>query len=205
MTKRAEALAEQRAKHRFRALVLNIMFMAVAVALIALMAVMATHWPRMLAEEGNVEGDWSANVTTEWHYLLVEHTYRLDPDLGMVWEITEGEENETIAEGNQNESRDDVIAPRMDPGDYRVFLMPDYRPMERKYDVTVRESYVHPDTAWWGRVAGAFFALVFAPIVMYTFMWPHREKWGEEYRLAWRFTLPLLVASSAAIAAVPWF
>lgn len=202
MTTRAEAQAEELARHRTRALLMLISCAVVALVFTAAIALMATHQPRTLAEAEDVTGPWSANVTLEWDHLVVTHS--VDLSLGNLdWEVTRGEENETIDDGSQTEEDDELLTITVGPGDYGVYVSPTGVNSGVEYDVTVREAYISPATITLLRWAGAFVLFFLAPFLWYVFMTDTARKHQEEYRLA-RIGIALTMALSGIFAFTPW-
>jgi len=203
MTTRAEARAEEEAKHRWRALVLVIICAAVAVAYTVFIVLMSTHMPNTLAEADGVTGAWSTNVTKEWDHLVVTHTGDLSKG-NMDWEITKGKDNETLASGTHEEHGDDLIAVTIDgSGDFGVYLTPTGVNSAKSYDVTVRELYLSPTLIENLRLSGFFVLALLVPFLWYAFMSSSTEKHREEYRLAW-MAIPLTMLLSAIFAFTPW-
>ena len=89
MSQRVEAMEEQRAKHKGRALAFTLACTAVVAVYSVFLALMATHMPHTLAEDPGVTGMWSGEVKMEWDNLVIEHTSDLSKG-NVDWEVTEG-------------------------------------------------------------------------------------------------------------------
>lgn len=144
MSQRAQAYEEHLATHKMRALILVIICTAIAVVYSVFLVLMATHMPHVLAEEKGAVDSWSSEVEMEWDTLVVDHTS--DLDLGdLQYEVTQGEDNETVVSGSHGKKDDDVIAVELgESGTYGLYLTPSGVNSGAKYDVTVREFYIPP-------------------------------------------------------------
>lgn len=202
MTTRAEAKAEELAKHKMQALVMLVACAVIALVFTGAIAVMVTHMPNVLIDDEGVTGPWSGDVEMEWDHLVISHT--ADMELGnMDWEITKGKDNETVDEGTQEKVDGDLITANVGPGEYGVYLTPTGVNSGVDYDVTVREFYLAPSTITYLRWTGAFVLFFLAPLLWYVMMAKGTEKHREEYKLA-RLGIALTMVLSGIFAVTPW-
>ncbi len=206
MSMRAEARPQPTDKHRRRALIFNGLFTGLALVFIVFLLVMATHWPRTLVEEEGVRGTWSADVGTDWDIISIDHGLDLSSGTRMIWSVTMAPDNETVEEGIHRSSDDQLIIVEVEAeaGDYSVFLDPEGRNDAKPYDVRVKEHYVSPVTVEVMYYSAAFVLAVVVGTIGLVFLYPHRKKYFEEYRLTWWVTGPLLGMSAIAVLVLPW-
>jgi cell division protein FtsL len=203
MTTRAEVQEEIRAKHRWRALMLFLVCIAIVVVYTVFLVLMATHMPRTLEEAEDVTGMWSTEVEMEWGNLVVDHTSDLSKG-NLDWEITSGPENETLKTGSHEEHGDDVIIVELgEGGTYGVHLTPTGVNSAVEYDVTVRDFYVSPVTIEVVKI-GALFVLAFlAPFLWYAWASRYTAKYRDLYGRAW-MTIAGTMLLSGIVSFTPW-
>jgi hypothetical protein len=203
VTQRAQAHEENLAKHKTRALVLVIVCTAITIAYAVFLALMATHMPRVLAEEEATRGPWSAEVDMEWDNLVVDHTS--DLELGnLQYEVTRGEANETVVTGSHSRHDDEVIVIELgEGGEYGVYLTPSGVNSGKEYDIQIREFYISPNTIGVLKMVALFVMVFLVPFLWYAFFSAYTAKFREEYRFAWMAIL-LTIVLSAIIAFAPW-
>ncbi len=205
MSMRDEAMQTQKEKHRRRALIFNVLFMAFALVFIAFLLVMATHWPQTLVDEKGVRGVWNATVETEWSTISIAHSLDLSGGTAMAWSVNKGPDNETVEEGlHTNEDDPLIIVDLGEAGEYTVYMDPGGRNDARPYDVRIREHYIDPATVKIIYIiAAAAFAFVVGVIGL-VFLYGDRQKFYEEYKITWWVTGPMLGVSSIIVLILPW-
>lgn len=203
MSQRAQAYEEHLATHKMRALILVIICTAIAVVYSVFLVMMATHMPHVLAEEEGAVGPWSSEIEMEWDTLVVDHTS--DLDLGdLQYEVTQGEDNETVVSGSHGRKDDDIIEVELgEGGTYGLYLTPSGVNSGVKYDVTVREFYISPTTIGVLRMIALFVLAVLVPFLWYAFKSTSTAKFREEYRFAWK-AIALTMVLSAMVGFAPW-
>ncbi|UCC93005.1 MAG: hypothetical protein JSW25_10170 [Thermoplasmata archaeon] len=203
MSQRAQALEEDKARHRLRSLVLLIVCTAMVVVYTVFLVVMATHMPRTLEEAEGISGMWSTEVEMEWGNLLVEHTSDLSKG-NMDWEVTRGPDNETIDEGSHKEHGDDLIIVELGKGGtYGLHLTPSGVNSALEYDVTVREVYLSPVTIEMLSLAALFVLAVLAPFLWYAAVSRYTARHRDLYRLTWMVVAGTMVLSGI-VGFFPW-
>ena len=202
---RDEAKRTEKDKHRRRALFFNLLFTGLALVFIVFLLVMATHWPRTLVDEKGVRGVWSADVETGWGTISIAHGLDLSGNTTMAWSVTRGSDNETVAEGVQKDSDDYLIIVDLEEaGEYTIHLDPEGRNDAKPYDVRVRDHYLSPTTVEVVYYSAAFVLAVVVGTIGLVFLYPHRRKHYEEYKLTWWVTGPLLGVSAIVVLILPW-
>jgi hypothetical protein len=203
MSQRAEAMEEQRAKHTSRAWVITLFCTAIVVVYTAFLLLMVTHMPHTLAEEKDLTGMWSVEVTMEWDHLVVDHTSDLSKG-NMDWEVTGEPGNETLETGSHEQKGDDVIIVDIGKGGtYGVHLTPSGVNSGIAYDVTVQEFYISPATIMLLRMAALFVLALLVPFLYYPLRASQTAKFRDAYKTAW-MTMALTIVLSAIIGFFPW-
>lgn len=203
MSQRAQAYEEHLATHKMRALILVIICTATAVVYSVFLVMMATHMPHVLAEEEGAVNSWSTEVEMEWDTLVVDHTS--DLELGNLgWEVTRGEDNETLFSGSHGKKDDDIIVVELgEGGSFGIYLTPSGVNSGNAYDVTVREFYISPTTIGVLRMVALFVLAVLTPFLWYVYMSAYTVKFREVYRFAWK-AIALTMVLSAMVGFAPW-
>lgn len=202
---RDEAKHTNKEKHRHRALVFNLLFMGLALVFIAFLLVMATHWPRTMVEEKGVRGPWNADVDTEWSTISIAHGLDLSGGTAMAWSVNKGSDNETVQEGIHRNSDDYLITVELgEAGEYIVYMDPGGRNDAVPYDVKVREHFISPATVEKMYYSAAAVLAFVVGIIGLVFIFPHRRKYYQEYKVTLWVTGPMLGMSTIVVLILPW-
>lgn len=204
MTQRAQKLEERERTHGRRAITLVALCFAIAILYTVFILLMFSHMPRILEDEFDFRGEFFTTVETEWDHLVVDHNS--DLSLGdMAWEVTKGEDNETLFSGMQGEDDDELIfVEDLGPGEFGVFLKPTGVNAAKAYDLRVMEFYLSPATIDLIQMVATLVLVILVPFLWYTFMSAATRKYREEYKFA-TLAIAMTMVLSAVVLFTPWF
>ena len=177
---------------------------AIAIVYTVFILLMVTHMPRVLEDEFSVRGEFFTTVEMEWEHLAVEHNSDLSVG-DIAWEVTKGEDNETLFSGMHGEEDDELIVVEgLGPGEFGVFLKPTGVNAAKDYDIRVMEFYLSPNTIDLIKMVAVLVLVVLVPFLWYAYMSPVTRKYREEYKFA-ALAIAMTMVLSAVVMFTPWF